>query len=467
MLCDTQQFYRPCADCGVAKVFAGKTTLDSHEYCSTTVDGNPYWVEIVTTPLTDNKGNVTSAVEICIDITERKQAEEKNQLLASIIENSEDAIISKNLEGIITSWNNGAEQIYGYKASEVVGKSIQILAPAQEKEQITEILKKISVGEKIEHYQLERARKDGTIIDVSLTISPIRNRAGTIIGASTSARDITEQKKAERSLVESEEKFRILAEESPNMIFMNQMGKVIFVNKELEETSGYTIEEMCSPDFNFFTLFSPECIETLKLNHTKQLRGENPPPFEQVLVTRAGKRINVIISTKLTKYKGKQALLGILTDITEHIEFEEKIKESHLELEIVNKKLRESQEKYEATFESSMDALMLLDEKGFLDCNKATLLMFGCRSIDEFIKFHPADLSPPAQPDCTTSMDAAIRHIQKAFQTGTDHFFWIHKRTDGTTFPADVLLTKMPLRGREVLQATVRDITQQKEAESN
>jgi PAS domain S-box-containing protein len=112
-----------------------------------------------------------------------------------------------------------------------------------------------------------------------------------------------------------------------------------------------------------------------------------------------------------------------------------------------------------------MDALMLLDEKGFFDCNKATLGLFGCRSVEAFTKLHPADLSPPTQPDGTPSMDAAMSHIQKAFQTGTDHFFWIHKRTGGAAFPADVLLTRMPLKGREVLQATVREITERKQQE--
>jgi PAS domain S-box-containing protein len=108
---------------------------------------------------------------------------------------------------------------------------------------------------------------------------------------------------------------------------------------------------------------------------------------------------------------------------------------------------------------------MLLDRKGFLDCNTFTLKMFGCESVNEFTKYHPADLSPSNQPDGTSSIQAAITHINRAFDTGTDHFFWVHKRIDGTTFPADVLLTRMKLECRNVLQSTVRDITEQKKAE--
>jgi PAS domain S-box-containing protein len=131
----------------------------------------------------------------------------------------------------------------------------------------------------------------------------------------------------------------------------------------------------------------------------------------------------------------------------------------------VEQSLRESQEKYETTFESSMDALMLLDEKGFFDCNTATLSLFGFKSVLEFTKNHPADLSPPTQPGGFPSLEAAMDHINRAFETGMDNFFWVHKRTDGTTFPADVLLTRMPLEERNVLQATVRDITERTNAE--
>ncbi len=168
-------------------------------------------------------------------------------------------------------------------------------------------------------------------------------------------------------------------------------------------------------------------------------------------IRKDGSTIRVELSSNLIEYNGQLAVQGVFLDVTKRKEAEEKLKES--------------EEKYQTTFESSMDALMLLDEKGFFDCNKATLGLFGCRSVEEFTKFHPADLSPPTQPDGTPSMGAAMSRIQKAFQTGTDHFFWIHKRTDGTIFPADVLLTRMPLKDREVLQATVRDITELKKVE--
>ena len=112
-----------------------------------------------------------------------------------------------------------------------------------------------------------------------------------------------------------------------------------------------------------------------------------------------------------------------------------------------------------------MDALMLLDDRSFLDCNTETLRLFGFNAVEEFTKNHPADLSPTLQPDGSSSLESANNHIKKALWSGKENFFWVHKRADGTTFPADVLLSRITLKNRVILQATVRDITEQKEAE--
>ena len=125
--------------------------------------------------------------------------------MAAIVEFSDDAIIGKSVHGIITSWNRGAENIYGYKDTEAVGKPISLLLPPERREEVSEILEKISRGEHIKHYETVRRTKDGRDIDVSITISPIRYTDGTIIGASTIARDITERKRMEEALRESEE----------------------------------------------------------------------------------------------------------------------------------------------------------------------------------------------------------------------------------------------------------------------
>jgi two-component system, chemotaxis family, CheB/CheR fusion protein len=149
------------------------------------------------TPLFDAAGNLVGAVNMLIDITERKRAEQVGQRLASIVESSDDAIISKDLDGIITSWNGGAERLFGYTAGEVIGKSITVLLPADRHNEEPGILERIRRGERIEHYETVRLRKDGSLVEISLTVSPVKDPQGKIVGASKIARNISERKQAE------------------------------------------------------------------------------------------------------------------------------------------------------------------------------------------------------------------------------------------------------------------------------
>ena len=139
------------------------------------------------------------------DISDRKKADEAIQRLAAIVESSEDAIVSKDLNGTIMSWNRGAERIFGYRADEAVGKPITILIPSDRRDEEREILRRIRQGEKVDHYETVRQCKNGSLIDVSLTISPLKDKEGLIIGASKIARNITERKKTERELEHAKE----------------------------------------------------------------------------------------------------------------------------------------------------------------------------------------------------------------------------------------------------------------------
>ncbi len=135
--------------------------------------------------------------ELSLDIVNAGQAEEAKRNLATIVESSDDAILSKTLDGTITTWNAGAERIYGYSTSEIVGQHVSILAPAERKEEVTRVLEQLRCGEKVDHLETVRVTRDGRRIDVSLTISPIKDEHGIVIGASTIARDITQRKQAE------------------------------------------------------------------------------------------------------------------------------------------------------------------------------------------------------------------------------------------------------------------------------
>jgi PAS domain S-box-containing protein len=191
-------------------------------------DGSEFWAEINFKLLEASRGAYTHGVCTIRDITERKRAEETSRLLRSIVEESGDAIMSKNLDGVILTWNLGAERIYGYTAEELVGQSITRLMPFELIHEHLEIVDYLRRGVRLERYQTERLRKDGRRIAVSLTISPLKNAEGDVVGASIISRDVTEQRQAEKALALSEERYRSLASATTHIVWCtSSKGEVI------------------------------------------------------------------------------------------------------------------------------------------------------------------------------------------------------------------------------------------------
>jgi PAS domain S-box-containing protein len=148
-------------------------------------------------PLLDESGALIGGLNTLVDVSELRRGEEKALQLAAIVDTSHDAIVTKDLNGIITSWNDSAERLFGYRAEEVLGKPITILIPAERSDEEPTIVERIVRGERVDHFETVRRRKDGSLVDVSVTISPIRNTQGKVVGASKIARDITERRQAE------------------------------------------------------------------------------------------------------------------------------------------------------------------------------------------------------------------------------------------------------------------------------
>jgi PAS domain S-box-containing protein len=187
----------PHGECPMAIAIKEKRSVRGVEAIAERPDGTRVPFEPYPTPLFDESDALIGAVNMLIDITDRKRAEEVKQRLSSIVQFSDDAIISKNLKGVIETWNAGAERIFGYTASEAIGQSVEILIPPDRRNEEPAILNRIRRGERIEHYETVRCRKDGSLIDISLTISPILDADGRVVGASKIARDITERKRSE------------------------------------------------------------------------------------------------------------------------------------------------------------------------------------------------------------------------------------------------------------------------------
>lgn len=221
------------------------------------------WLNARADTLLDQQGRPDKLTGVLIDVTERKRSQERESLLAAVVDSSDDAIVSKDLNGIITSWNLGAERLFGYKSKEVIGKSILIIFPPERYEEEARILNNIRSGKKIEHFETVRLRKGGNKIDVSLTISPIKDDLGRVIGASKIARDITPRKRAEAELLASRlevDRQALVYDTTLSTIAdfaftFDRLGRLVFANQvalrlwgmKLEQVAGKTFLELPYP----------------------------------------------------------------------------------------------------------------------------------------------------------------------------------------------------------------------------
>ena len=294
------------------------------------------------------------------DITERKQAERTTSLLAAIVDSSDDAILSKKLDGTITSWNKSAERLFGYTPEEAIGQHITLIVPWERRSEEEGILRRLAEGERVDHFETVRRRKDGSTLEVSLTISPIRDAAGRVIGASNVARDITERKRIEQALQQSEKKYREFAETASIALhWVSSDGTIIWANQAELEMLGYCSDEYIGHNISEFHADAPVLEDILN----RLFRGDRIKEYEARLRAKDGSLRQVIIDSSALFEDGKFVHTRCFTrDISERKQAEDL--------------LRRSEERFRALVNASSDVvyrmspdwseMRQLDGKGFI-----------------------------------------------------------------------------------------------------
>jgi PAS domain S-box-containing protein len=314
------------AHCDTPMAVAMRTGKSEHkqEVVIERPDGSRVTVSMHIDPIRDKDGTIVGVVNFFQDITQSKLADRATRLLAAIVDSSDDAIISKTLHGVITSWNKGAERIFGYLPEEAVGRNIALIIPEDRLEEEANIIQRLRRGERIEHYETVRKRKDGTRADISLTISPLKDDDGRIVGASKIARDITERKLAEQTLAER----ALLLDLSNDAIMVrDEADRVTYWNKSATALYGYCREEvMGRVTHELFQTQFPEPLERIEAH----LHRDNRWTGELIHTCKDGRKITVLSRWALDRdHLGeRRRILETNNDITRQKDSEKTLLES-------------------------------------------------------------------------------------------------------------------------------------------
>src|SRR6266550_2378091 len=306
--------FMPHDQCPMAEVASGKiSVVHNGEVLIERPDGSHVTVLVNIRPLKNDRGEVTGAINCFYDITDRKRAETAAMRLAAVVRSSHDAIVAKDLNGTITDWNQSAERIFGYKAKEIIGKSILTLIPKDRAKEETEILSTIRRGQSIDHYETVRRCNDGRLIDVSLTISPVKSPNGEIVGISKIARDITKQKQTERRLTEQA---RLLNLTNDAILARDPQDRITYWSDGARELYGYSHEEALGKvTHKLLRTVHSQSLTDIR----KKLERENRWSGELVHTCKDGTKVIVISRWSLDRdAKGKpSSILETNTEITD------------------------------------------------------------------------------------------------------------------------------------------------------
>ena len=410
-------------------------------------DGVEVSIEDSAAPIKDANGNMSGVVLVFHDASQRRRAEEARLWLAALVENSDDAIIGKSLDGIVTSWNQGAERILGYRADEMIGQPITRIIPAERQSEEIFILGELRGGKKIVHYETVRLTKAGRRIDVSLTSSPIRDTDGQFIGASNILRDVTERKQAEAALREREERLRAFFNQAAvGMAIADLDGRFLELNEKFCNILAYPATELQGLTFRDIT--HPDDVHRTEANVQRLLSGEIADFADEKRYLKNNGAIvwSLTTVTLLKDAEGRpERFIGIMEDIT-------------------LRKRAEAERAWLANIlEKSLNEIYIFnaDTLRFEYVNPCALLNLGY-TLDAIRGMTPIDLKPQFTEATFREMIAPLLRGEKeklVFRT-------VHRRGDGSDYPVEVHLLLTADGDRRVFLAVIVDITEQKKAEA-
>lgn len=353
--CGSWKIYRPDGtplpldECPMAVTLREGRAIRGVEIVIERPDGTRRHVLAHPEPLRDAEGVVVGAINMLTDVSEIHKAERAIAHLAAIVMSSEDAIISKNLQGIVMSWNRAAERLFDYTAEEMIGQPVSLLIPPDRHDEEPGILERINRGESIENYETIRRRKDGSDLPISLTVSPLIDHHGKIIGASKIARNITEQKRVERALIDSRDELRcalefkeaVVSSMGEGLYTVNDQGLVTSVNKAAQKLFGWTREELLGRKMHDVTHYkhrdgtpfpAEECASFQVLCGGKALTN-----YEDVFIRKDGTFFDVVYSSSPMLASGKIAgLVVVFRDVSAQKRAEEALQERDRALSAAN-----------------------------------------------------------------------------------------------------------------------------------
>lgn len=399
----------------------------------------------------DDKHSFDSMINY--DITKGKKAEdilrENESRFKAIFENANIGICFVGLDGRLLKVNKEMSRMFGYSCEELEQMDVNSITHSKDKDISPDFINK-AILDKVKQGSFDKRyiHKDGHVIWGHVSSSLVKDFNGKPLYFISHIQDITEQKKAEAALRESEEKFRTFAEQSPNMIFINKKERVVYANAKCEEVMGYTREEFYSPDFDFLKMIAPEYVDTLKEYFKRHMKGEEVPPYESAVITKQGKRLEVIITTKLIPYENERAILGIITDITERKSAEAR--------------LMENEEKFRKAFLNSPSIMGISTQPDgrFIDIND---------KFTEILEWKREEVIGHTSKELNIFVDYSKRNemIELIKKKGSLKGYEIQLRTkSGKIKDVEFFAELIELNQQPYLLAQVNDITERKKIEN-